>query len=254
MTRALPRHGQGSLHIRDIEQRLFSYLFVNKVATSSQIARDIYHNRSHQALYKRLNLLIKSGYLYANYNKELCGRLVYSLTLKSFRDFIRIDPNSFLRGQLQSNSILHDLDLVNIRQRLESLDTVEAYYSENVLRSGINLPEDELLSDLKLHNFDAILKIRKQNQSYLFALEYERTIKFSERYRKYFEKLYSNPTIGGVLYICRDSKVLNHIQQIEESVLAKNWPKFFYSTLPEVIDSNSSLAFYNLRKEKIVLK
>ncbi|MFN9066315.1 MAG: hypothetical protein ACK5V3_03745, partial [Bdellovibrionales bacterium] len=98
-----------SIHIRDIEKRLFSYLFLNKVATSLQISRDVWKDSiSHQALYKRLNLLLRYHYLEANYHKELGGRLVYSLHGKAMKEF-RLIHTKLQRNQLKSDSVLHDL-------------------------------------------------------------------------------------------------------------------------------------------------
>lgn len=240
------------IQIRDVEKKLFSYLFLNKVATSIQIQRDIFLNISHQALYKRLNLLIESGFLTANYHKELKGRLVYSLTKKSLDEFVIGKSFKDLRQQLQSNSILHDLDLVDIRSRLKTFKMVETYYSENLIRSGLDLVENETIKEFRSLNFDAILKINKDNKNHMLALEYERSLKFSSRYLEYFKKVYSRPEVSAILYICENQKALDKIQKFEKSMIQNHWPKVFYTSLNGIL-ANTTVTFINLKNEKITL-
>ena len=241
------------IQIREVEKKLFSYLFLNKVAVSSQIQRDIYLNISHQALYKRLNLLIESGYLTANYHKELSGRLVYSLTKKSFEDFVIVKSSKEFREQLKSNSVLHDLDLVDIRSKFKDFKMVEGYYTENLIRSGVELAGSEELKEFKNFNFDAILKINKDGKTHLLALEYERTLKFSNRYQEYFKKVYSRPEISAILYITENQKTLNKIQGLEKAVIQNHWPKVFYISLNDLL-AGTQVTFINLKSEKITLE
>lgn len=241
------------IQIRDVEKKLFSYLFLNKVSISTQIQRDVFSDISHQALYKRLNLLIESGFLTANYHKELKGRLVYSLTKKSFAEFVTGDSSNDLRQQLQSNSILHDLDLVDIRSKLKTFKMVESYYSENLIRSGISLVENEALKEFKSFNFDAVVKINKDGKNHLLALEYERTLKFSTRYQDYFKKVYSRPDVSAILYICQNKKTQDKIQKLEKAMIQNHWPKVFYTSLNGIL-ANTTATFLNLKNEKITLE
>lgn len=241
------------IHIREIEKKLFSYLFLNKVATASQIQRDIYINKSHQALYKRLNLLIKNDYLKANYNQELRGRLVYSLSKKAFQEFITGNDISKLREQLASNSILHDLDLVSIRTKMKTFCQLNVYYTENLIQSGVETLDAEAIKDLKSYHFDAILKINRNNNEFLIPLEYERSLKFSSRYKEYFKKIYNRSEIKAILYIGYDQKVLTKIQSFEKACIKDQWPKIFYNTLDGVLNS-LSVTFTNLKNEKITFE
>lgn len=241
------------IHVREIEKKLFSYLFLNKVATANQIQRDLYLNKSHQALYKRLNLLIKNDYLKANYNQELRGRLVYSLSKKAFHEFITGNDRSELREQFSSNSILHDLDLVNIRTKMKTFSQVKAYYTENLIQSGVETLDSELIKDLKSYHFDAILKINRNNNEFLIPLEYERSLKYSSRYKEYFKKIYTRAEIKAILYIGYDQKVLTKIKSFEKSCIQNQWPKVFYSTLDGVLN-NSLVTFTNLKNEKITFE
>lgn len=240
------------IHIRDIDQKLFNYLFLNKVATSEQIKRDIFESISHQAIYKRLNKLMKFGYITANYHKELNGRLVYSLTTKTFNQYI--DGKSYLSKtkQLLSNSILHDLDLVDIRCKLKRFKQVKDYYTENLLKSGLSSLDAKTLEDFKGFQFDAIININRGSQIFLLPLEYERSLKFAARYLEYFKKLYARPEISAILYIGHNQKMLHKIQSYEKSMVQNAWPKVFYISLSDLLDHNT-VSFQNIKNEKITL-
>lgn len=241
------------IHIRDVEKNLFTHLFLNKVSTSAQIQRDIYQGISHQALYKRLNLLIGLGYVSANYHKELGGRLVYSLSPKGFTEFVAGKTAKDFRMQLQSNSIEHDLDLADIRSKLSKFQMVTGYYTENFIQSRIESQDEEKLNGFKGINFDAVVKVNKDGKDHLLPLEYERTLKFISRYKDYFKKIYSRQEVAAILYICSNQSVLEKIQKYEQTAINNNWPKVFYSTLDEILKSNS-VTFYNLKRESIIIE
>lgn len=241
------------IRIREIEKKLFSYLFINKVATSLHLQRDIYPEISHQALYKRLNQLIKEGFLEADYHRELNGRLVYSLATKSLNDFLFAKSSKEFRRQLKSNSILHDLDLLDIRARLKEKASVKAYYSENLVQSGVELIDSDSIKSLKSFNFDAILKLQKSTGAFFIPVEYERTLKFSSRYRAYFKKIYASPNIEALFFIGKDEKLIQKIRSLEKSVLGSCLPKIFYSTLDQITNRDDSVSFVNQNKEHITL-
>lgn len=243
-----------AIHIRDIEKELFRYLFNNKVATSLQISRDIWKSSiSHQALYKRLNLLIKAKFIEANYHKELGGRLVYSLHCHAMRE-LGLVQSKLARQQLKSDSVLHDLALNDIRQCLTGFESIHECYTENALRSGIELLDDESLMEFKKFNFDAVVKVHKQNEFVYLPLEFERSLKFDSRYRQYFKKLYCENQIKAILFVAQTKKILEHIQSLER-ISAKNyWPKTFYLLVDDLFKPSESVSFSNLNQERITFK
>jgi hypothetical protein len=243
-----------AIHIRDIEKELFRYLFYNKVATSLQISRDIWRDSiSHQALYKRLNLLIKGKYIEANYHKELGGRLVYSLHSHALNG-LGLVQSKLLRQQLKSANVLHDLTLNDIRHHLTRLDGVRKYYTENSLRSGIELLDEESLLAFKKFNFDAIMKVQRQNEFVYLPIEFERSLKFDSRYRQYFKKLYSETQIKAILFVAQTKKILEHVQCLERKSKQNCWPKTFYLLVDELLNSPNSVSFVNLNQERFTFK
>lgn len=253
MSKRTAKKKASGIHIREVEKKLFSYLFINKVATSKQIARDLYNQISHQALYKRLNQLIKLKLIEATYHKELCGSLVYNLTPLAASKYLGLSKTKGMRMQLKSQAILHDLDLLDLRCRLKQLSIVEKVYSENLLLSHFELQDEEVLTSFRDFHFDGVLKILSQNQSYFLPLEYERSVKFASRYESYFKRIYANNAIQGLLFICKDENILKLLRSKEEQFAKEILRKVFYANLSDVLNSQNSVSFENLNREKIIL-
>jgi DNA-binding MarR family transcriptional regulator len=247
------RKGLNGIQVRDIERALFLYLYENKVATACQIARDIFTDRSHQALYKRLNQLVRKGYVERRYHVELGRQLTYNLSESAFRKFVTSDRAACSRVQLKTDSVLHDLALNDIRSRFTSINSVTRYYPENVLRSGAEVNDSSQLDAFKTHRFDAVVKIEKHGSSQLLALEFERSRKFGKRYEQYFRKLYANPEIKAVLFIGYDRSLIDYVMTKERDAITNAWPKVFYATLGDLNSSAGPLTFSNLNNETITL-
>lgn len=232
--------------------KLFYYLYSYKVATAKQIARDIYPSISHQALYKRLNLLIKIGLIEGNYLKELRGKLVYSLTQKCLREYFFKNQKG-IRKQTKSDSILHDLDLLDISQVLKASSQVSNYLMENVLKSGVAIDNFDGVEAIQKLAPDSILKLKLKDQPFTFALEYERSLKFSNRYNKFFNKYYASSFIDGVILVGRDLKMTKNLMAKEKSICDVVHRKFFYFNFEEMNNSNQTMSFSNLDGEAIEL-
>ncbi len=71
---------------RDIE--VFKYLFFNKIASNEQLRIDIFDNNSKQSVHRRLDKLIKNGFLEATYLREKGNRIIYNLSKKAFQRYI----------------------------------------------------------------------------------------------------------------------------------------------------------------------
>lgn len=240
------------IHIREIDLKFFKYLYSSKVATSSQIARDIYTGISHQALYKRLNKMIKLKIIEARYIKELGGRLVYSLSKRTLEEYF-LDKRKGNRQQTKSDSILHDLDLLDIKQMFLKSNNVSAFTTENVLLSGIELNGFSSIESIRRLSPDALLNLKINSELFCFALEYERSLKFSNRYNKFFSKYYANNFVDGVLLIGRDLKMTKNLMAKEESIMANSQRKFFYCDLETITNAKNKLEFINLSGDVIVL-
>jgi hypothetical protein len=248
MPRSLPK-----LHLRQVERDLIGYLYRYKVATSHQIARDIYRGISHQALYKRLNLLSRGRLIRTSHHRELGGRLLYSLGDTGFTLIKRESGDPKLRKESQSASPLHDLDLLDIGRRLRSCSVVTDYWSENLIKSAQVSGQDGDVRMLSLLRPDAIVRIKTKETELALPLEYERSLKFASRYDSLFKKYYARESVPAVLYIVKDEDMLKQIQSLEKKFLGQRKPKFFYSLLENLQATGEPARFANLQNESIVL-
>ena len=237
--------------MRDIDLKLFYYLYAYKVATAERIVRDIYQNISHQALYKRLNKFIHHGYLQASYVKEIRGKLIYSLTAKAFREFV--SDNDKARCQLKSENIWHDLALLDIGEIFKTLPGLQFYVAENILRSSVELIEFENLKTIQRLHPDALLKIKLHGKEFICTIEYERSLKFHKRYRPFFDKYQATTDIDAVLLITKDEHLANRLMDKERLLFGNKDSKIFYCTLENVQSAKSKLTFTNRKMEKLII-
>jgi len=123
--------------VTERDRNLFDYLFENKVATVEDIRHDIFNNASKALVYKRLGKLERSELIQRSaYSLEDKLFHVYSVTEKSYERFIVIIKEDIRRRQLKSDTIEHDLALVDIKRRLKKLVRIKNYFSENQLQSN----------------------------------------------------------------------------------------------------------------------
>lgn len=196
--------------------------------------------------------MIKVKLIEARYIKELGGRLVYSLSKRSLQEYF-LEKRKGNRHQTKSDSILHDLDLLDIKQMLTHSNIVSDFTTENELQSGIELNEFSGVESIRRLAPDALLNLKINSESFCFALEYERSLKFSNRYNKFFSKYYANNFVDGVLLIGRNLKMTKSLMAKEESIMASSQRKFFYYDLETVTNSKNKLEFINLSGEVIVI-
>lgn len=247
----MSRKKTAGILIREIDIKLFEYLYSYKVATADRIARDIFREISHQALYKRLNKFINLGFLEGRYVKELRGKLVYNITTKTFKEYI--SSGEKVRVQLKSENIFHDLGLVDISQRLKTITGMTSFIPENLLRSNIevaNFAEFDLIR--KLYP-DALLRTRINGDNFTFAIEYERSMKFHRRYIPIFKKYYASSEIDAVLLIYSKRTIKEKIMEKERAFLENKNPKFFYISIDTFTNDSGKLIFTNINGGKLIL-
>ena len=195
------------------DQKLFDYIFRFKVASTAQIKRDIYPSVSIDVAYKRLQKFCRYKYLHRKahrVNKQFTN--VFSLTPLGFKDFIT-EKNA--KGKhLKSDTIDHDLKLIEIANRIQSGKRVNAYYTENALKCDFEVWDRQCLEAVKEVHPDAIARVHFPNGEYSVAIEYEARLKNPTRYEDLFYRYREKGgAVPGIFYICANSRILNKIQQ-----------------------------------------
>ena len=104
------------MYISKVDIEFLKYLHSVKVASYEQASRDIYHGLKSNSVAKRLRKL-ENNKLIEGYRSRTIrhGKKVVSLTKKGFSEFVAKGEEQ--RIEIKSDSVEHDLSLVDIRLR-----------------------------------------------------------------------------------------------------------------------------------------
>ena len=214
---------------------LIEYLFKYKVASIKQIGRDLFPDLKSNSVLRRLQRLRSRKLIIPAISSLHPNEKIYSLSAKGFRDIMGSD--SVERKELLSQAVSHDLALVDIGEKLKSCPAVEHFYPENVLKTKHGLVGSEIHTALQSLSPDGIIKADFGTKKLLLAMEYEATIKAEKRYKNLFQSYYLAPKIAGVLYICKNSRMISKLMEIERNILPCHHSKFFYTTLDDLLSA-----------------
>ena len=236
---------------RDIE--LFSYLYEVKAATAAQVKREIFSNVTRSVVYTRLKKLIHMNYIKRSlFFKDNRAISAYSLSKTALRKFIFSDREEHALKRSLSDSIVHDVALNDIRHKLLNCEQVIDYYSENVLNSSASfVTADEFKSFRKVHS-DGMIMFKKGDDTFNVAIEYEHTLKYTQRYRDLFFRYMLERDIVAVLYICKDEKVLTRVTRAYEKSSTGNREMIYFTTLDEFYSNPKKTIFRNPNGKDIV--
>ena len=238
---------KGGIAITDRDKKLFRYLFVNKVATVEDIRLDIFGHVSLKTVHRRLIKLSHEKLIEAVAQREVGNRMIYSLTKKGFERHIA-DKSALRRVQLKSDSIDHDLTLLEIKRKFKAFEMVQGFYSENLVRSGMldDIPEIKSLREI---HADGIVKIKIKDRILFIPLEFEASSKYSKRNDKFLAKYYTSFQIPMVIFISKNSLIERRIFQKESQRKTKRKGKLYYCQLADVLESKGKLSFTNVNGE-----
>ncbi len=237
--------------------KLLTFAFESKILNLQQINNYIFGNKDFSTVWRRVRKVETNGYLeripYLSNDNTFSG---YSITNKGLKAIKCVFPYCISSNKLKSDSILHDLDLVDIRKSFEKFSVVNNYLTENLLQNC-----DEFDSDYKLRPFvnlrsDAVLELQlKSGPSYL-ALEYEPSLKSKKRYFDKILSYYSESEIIGILYVSPDEGIIKSIQKAESQICQRYGGKFkiFFCRSKNVLKEQSQIHFENQEGHPLIFK
>ncbi len=233
---------------KDID--FFFYLHSLKVANTDQIQRDAYPESKKWMLYKRLQFFQREGLIHGFIYSEAGQKKFYSLTRKAFLKYL---PSSQpKRNELRSDAVQHDLGLVEIRHAMMKLNRVSSYHAENTLQTWPISSLGERYEPFVRCNSDAVVEVKVNGKTYMFALEYELSLKNELRYRDIVSKYYMESNIPRVIYIVENSDDLDRIVSIEREADKEKKAKFYYTTFKQLVQ-NQNPTFTNWQNEVMTL-
>ncbi len=228
--------------------RLLKYLFINKVASSKQINRDVYSGYWPQSARKRLFRLKKDKFICVKRPISIWKdqTSLYGLTNKGLKLITPLIKAPLVKRRLDSDSIEHDLNLVDIRKNLILKDCVKNYFTENQIHNEAKFYEDEQLKIFNQLRFDALVEYsRDLKNKVLIPIQYERIEKSNERYKKILSEFYLESSIPAIIYITDNDKTEKKIKD-NERIIEPNTKdqKLFYGKLQDLSNNERLVKFY----------
>jgi DNA-binding PadR family transcriptional regulator len=222
---------------------LFEYLHACKVATTKQINRDIFKT-SHATCYQRLKKYQEKDFLkVVPTDRRRDQSYAYEVTTKGEK-IIKANLRDLISGdRFRSNSVAHDLTLVDIKNVLMSKNDVKEYFTENQIQTYKDFRTENDLIPFKEVQCDAGIMIQKGDVDPLYiGVEYESSAKSRGRYLDKIGSLYYNGPVY-LIYICKDKSLIKKLKKIETIYIQNRAPKIFYITLSEFLESKDSVTF-----------
>jgi hypothetical protein len=232
------------------DESFFSYLHQVKIASLFQINRDVYGYEKFRNVYERVATLERVGLLTQACHVALPKQKLVTLSRKGFDEFVSTGDERVV--ELRSDSIAHDVKLVDIRQRLLNSEKVIEYFTENTLQTWPERLHSEELRPFVEDRCDAAIKARFPTGEVFLAVEYEASRKFATRIRETIGKYYNTEEIPAVLYVCADENILQAHMQEEKRNFSKYDPRIYYKTI-ENFFHDQTLAFRNREGETLRL-
>ena len=214
-----------------------------------------FHKTAQSTMIRRLQKLFKGKFI-GKRGYDSNGRLrVYYFILPHGLSIIKED---FIfetsQPSLKSASVEHDLGLSEIRNKLESYEMVESYYSENYLQNCSLEDGLQKLLPLRELNSDGAIRIKTKVGAFWAAIEYERRKKPPEKYIEKFTDYYLKSEITAVFYICEGEEIVNLIARTDKEV-GHDFGAKIYTTMKKDCDGKGkNLPFKNSKGDVFNLK
>lgn len=221
----------------------------------AQISTECFPSVSRQNVARRLVKLTRYGFLERRIvcSVETGDFPAYAIAPKALEVVRARYPFSIVKEYCKSDSVEHDVELVNVRNRLRSFRSVVGYYTENMLQACEDFSGTDVFAAFKKQNTDAAVEIRKNGKVTVVGLEFERSEKSFERYVRKLRGYYLDSRTAVILYVCRSIAIQKVLKRAEASVMGRNRPRCFFVLLGDVLQTNEKCIFTNLNGDTITL-
>ena len=250
----MKKQSKAILTARDL--KLLLWPLENKVITRDQANKYIFKNVSKQCVNRRLkklcDLKVMARRAFIDENK---ASYCYGLTEKGLSEIKKYLTCKVKGRVVKSDSIIHDLGLVEIRVVLEKMKMVKSYFTENALQGPSHLETSSSLLPFVRLNSDAVIEIETDHGKAMLAIEYDATKKSASRYRKKLEAYYGHHQIEGILYIAKDQRILRALKSVEKKLFDghRKESKVYYALWENVMRANKEITFQSFDNYSLTL-
>lgn len=243
------------LQQRDVE--LIRFVYAHRVVSYSQIWQKFFANRTIGTISPRLRKLTRDGFLKSammpirnNYTERYFMPSEKSYEVVRHHWGFEIDMPHY-----KSESIAHDMCLVDLAFRMEKLTQYSKLLPENILQSSSALSQDTFLGDLSRAQSDGALYVTgKSGRVILFALELELSTKNVERYKSKLSAYYLAKGIRGVLYVCADQTIMSLLTKADEEIRTDRDSILHFTLLADALADCDKITFRNAKSGSFDLK
>ncbi len=227
--------------------KVLQFLFEHKFVSRDQI-RSYFFTGTHRSIVNdRLKKILDFG-LVRRTPIEKDQKIIYGyrLTLEGLNRVKTFMPYITHGKVNKSYAYLHDMALVDIRKAFENRHSVKSYYTENVLQSCSEFQEEyQAFLDL---NSDGMTLVETKIGTLKLAIEFDSSTKSKERYRKKVDAYYWEQKVHGVLYICKNSYILNVLHKIDQEISQKHQcsSKMYFALLNDITTDKEELIFRDI--------
>lgn len=220
-----------------------------------QIREQLFSNIARQNVSRRLIKLEKYGLLERARVRSFGFNdlSVYLNTPKAIREMRLKYPYRITKELCKSDSIVHDIELVNLRSSICKLQSVTRYFTENMLQACEDFSYSDQMVAFVKNNTDVVLEISKSGKRNIVGLEFERSDKAFDRYTKKIFSYYSDTRTAIILYVCASPAILKLVSRAEASVMGSSNPRCFYALQGDVLKSNQKCTFTNQKGGTITI-
>src|SRR5690606_25388558 len=110
-------------------------------------------------------------------------------------------PFVLVSERYKSDSIEHDLSLVDIRHHFSTKKRISRYYSENQIQSYLIFDENNKLNLFKKLHFDALaIGKNRFDETEVYCLQFENNQKRKSEYQRILTDYYSEDSLDYILY------------------------------------------------------
>ena len=178
------------------------------------------------------------------------GKRIFNLKPKGFDLFVKNDETQ--RVILKSDSVEHDLALVDIRHKLMKQEKIKVYLTENEIQTWGSTLYGERYSPFVDLRPDAIVDMQVPRGIVRVPVEYDACHKSKDRYTTFVDKYYNRSNVAIVLMICGQEGIMKVIKDVEEKKITSSRPKFFYALKSDLLKSDTAI-FVNCNGDKLKL-
>lgn len=246
-----------SIKINSRDMEILYDLFFFKTMTIAQIKRSHFYVDCKKYYRRRVRALENHGYIHScecRHKRKRGFFLIYSLTKKGFEIVMGAKGVVPKQCQLMSQSVKHDLVLVDLAHKVKSSLNVSNYFSENSIQAFFEPDTSTFVGCAHINKSDACFELLVGTKKLQVIFEYERTPKVYPDYQKKLEGYYTSNKFDAILYITDHTSIQNLLATAETYVSQYYIPKVYWIDRNVFMNSKEEVTFVNVKGEKLCLK